>query len=278
MELQNIPVMILAGGKGTRLGAGFERIPKPMLLVGDRPLLWHIMKYYASFGFRKFILCLGHQRDVIKDYFLNFKFRDADCTVNIKTGAIKVHAALSDDWDVVLADTGEECMTGGRIVRASKYLDNELFMLTYGDGLATVDLAAEVAFHLRQGRLATVTGVRPASRFGIMETRGTSVMSFKEKVPRGIELVNGGFFVMQRDVLRYFKDDELCDLAREPLQNLARDGQLSVFEHNGFWHCVDTIKDLTELQSIWHTTPPWRVWEDEMPTARRSKREVQSSC
>jgi glucose-1-phosphate cytidylyltransferase len=257
---ENIPVMILAGGMGTRLGSSHGNVPKPMLLVGGKPILWHIMKYYSHFGFNKFILCLGHQGDVIKDYFINLRSKSSDCTVNTSTGQIKFHSDSSEDWQITFADTGQDCMTGGRVARAAKYVDADTFMLTYGDGLCDVNLDELLKFHMNGNRIATVTAVQPNSQFGVMEINGDKVVEFKEKVPSKNSWINGGFFVLNKKILSFLSEDSESVFEEKPLNNLANNNELSCFKHQGFWQCVDTLKDLKNLQNIWDKNPPWKVW------------------
>ncbi len=256
-----IPVFVLCGGMGTRLREETEIRPKPMVPVGGRPILWHIMRSYAHHGFRKFILCLGYKAEVIKSYFLNYASMNSDFTVELKTNRLITHFIDHDqDWQVTLADTGELTMTGARVARAAaRYLgDAQHFAVTYGDGLTDADLAAELRFHLAQGRIGTVLGVNPPSRFGELKVAGTQVAEFSEKPEFAESWINGGYFFFRRDFLGYLSQEEGCVLERTPLVRLARDGQLSIFAHRGFWACMDTQRDREYLEKLWASgDAPW---------------------
>ncbi len=260
-----VKAIILCGGQGTRLREHTELRPKPMVEIGGRPILWHIMKLYASHGVTDFILCLGYKASVIKEYFLNYQAMNCDFTVKLgREGGLQLHGASGDDerWRVTLADTGEETMTGARVRRAARYLDDrdENFMVTYGDGLADVNLRAVLTFHEEHGRLATLTGVRPPSRFGELQCDGRQVVAFSEKPAVGQGLINGGFFCFRRGFLDYLSDDPGCVLEREPLESCAAAGQLCVFEHPGFWQCMDTYRDWQSLEAQWKSgRAPWQT-------------------
>lgn len=260
-----IPVVILCGGKGTRLREHTETRPKPMVEVGGRPLLWHIMKGYAAHGFREFVLCLGYKGDVIRDYFLNYEARNLDFTVTLgQKSSIEYrgNAHAEDGWKVSLVETGEDTMTGGRIKRAARYLKGSTFAATYGDGVCDVDLTNLVAFHRAHGGLATVTGVRPPSRFGELRTDGTRVTAFSEKPQTGTGLINGGFFLFERGFLDYLSEDESCVLERAPLEKAAADNRLHAYEHAGYWQCMDTYRDWEHLERAWtEGRAPWRTWD-----------------
>ncbi len=250
----DVPVFVLCGGLGTRLREETELRPKPMVPVGHRPILWHIMRSYARHGFKRFILCLGYKAEVIKSYFLNYAASNSDFTVELKTNDLKVHSIdHDDDWQVTLADTGELTMTGARVARAAeKYLGKaKTFAVTYGDGLTDADLAAEHRFHREQKRLGTVLGVNPPSRFGELKVEGPSVQEFAEKPDFADSWINGGYFFFERGFLPYLSQDESCVLEREPLVKLARDKQLSIHRHRGFWACMDTQRDREQLEKIW---------------------------
>lgn len=262
-----VKVMILCGGMGTRLRELTELRPKPMVEIGGRPILWHIMKTYSHHGMVEFILCLGYKGATIRDYFLNYHAMSRDFTVRLGSAAgVTIHDGSSgeSDWVVTLTDTGERTMTGGRIARAARYLgDGATFAVTYGDGLTDADLRGALAFHRQSGRLATLTGVRPPSRFGELVVEAGRAVAFSEKPPLSTGLVNGGFFFFQKDFLRYLSDDEACVLERAPLERCAVDGQLGVYEHSGFWHCMDTPRDWEMLQGLWESgRAPWKVWSD----------------
>ena len=262
MERRDVPVFVLCGGLGTRLREETEVRPKPMVPVGGQPILWHIMCEYAHHGFKRFILCLGYKAEVIKSYFLNYASMNSDFTVELKTNNLTVHSVDHDqDWQVTLAYTGENTMTGARVARAAgRYLgDATQFAVTYGDGLTDVDIAEEYAFHLEQDRIGTVLGVNPPSRFGELKVVGGQCHEFAEKPEFMENWINGGYFFFRREFLRYLSSDEGCVLEREPLVKLARDGQLSVFKHKGFWACMDTQRDREYLDKLWSTgQAPWR--------------------
>lgn len=259
--------MLLCGGKGTRMREETEFRPKPLVDVGGRPLLWHIMKLYGRHGFRDFVLCLGYRGGMIKQYFADYYLRNSDVTFELATGEAQYHAGHREDWRVTLVDTGEDAMTGARVKRVESHLDqSDVFLCTYGDGVADVDLTELLAFHRSHDKLATVTGVRPASRFGRLATDGDDVTSFAEK-PHG-ELINGGFFVFDRAVLDRLSADPSCVLEQAPLERLAADGHLAVFTHEGYWQCADTLRDVEELRELWERgNAPWRVWDDRRPAA-----------
>lgn len=257
-------VVILCGGLGTRLREETEFRPKPMVDVGRRPILWHIMKIYSHFGFREFVLCLGYRGNVIREYFLNYEAMNSDFTIRLgerhTISYLEPHA--EQGFSVTLAETGHDTMTGGRIKRAAKYLDDDTFMVTYGDGLADVDVRALLDFHRRHGRLATVTSVRPVSRFGMIEVdeKQKRVLHFTEK-PVIDGWISAGFFVFNRDVLDYLTGDD-CVLEREPLEHLARDGQLMAYRHDGFFFAMDTYRDYRALNDMWASgEAPWKIWK-----------------
>lgn len=243
--------VILCGGKGTRLREETQVKPKPMVEVGNRPILWHIMSIYSRFGFRDFVLPLGYRGDVIKRYFAGYSLRNTDFTTNLRTGDISLHACHSEDWNVTLCDTGEDTLKGARIRRVAKYLDGPRFMATYGDGVADIDIGGLLEFHKKAGTIGTFTGVRMPSRFGAVRTgKDGKILSWEEK-PLLDEYINCGFFVFERDFLDYLSEDPACDLEKEPLQRLAADGQLSMYPHPGRWECMDTLRDSMELNRLW---------------------------
>ncbi len=261
--IEDIPVFVLCGGLGTRIKEETEFRPKPMVPIGNRPILWHIMRSYARHGFRKFVLCLGYKAEVIKEYFLHYSSMNSDFTVELKTNDVAVHSIDHDqDWEVTLANTGELTMTGGRVARAAaKYLgDAEHFAVTYGDGVTDADLSAELEFHFAGGGLGTVLGVNPPSRFGELKIEADKVCEFDEKPEFFEKWINGGYFFFHRGFLDYLIDDEGCVLEREPLVKLARDGQLRVYRHDGFWACMDTQRDRDYLNSLLQAGhAPWAV-------------------
>ncbi len=253
--------VILCGGMGTRLREHTEARPKPMIEVGGVPMLVHIQRIYAQHGIREFVLCLGYKAEQIKRYFLDYDAMQSDFTLSLgDRSSLVLHDPLaSPGWKVTLADTGQRAMTGARLRRASRYLGDETFALTYGDGVADVDLTAALAFHRAHGKLATITGVRPPSRFGEIEHDAGRVLAFNEKPQAGAGLINGGFFFFEPGFLKYLSDDEGCILEREPLERCVADGELRVFEHPGFWACMDTLRDHENLEALWASgQAPWR--------------------
>ncbi len=249
-----VPVFVLCGGLGTRLREETEVRPKPMVPVGNRPIVWHIMRTYSHHGFHRFILCLGYKAEVIKSYFLNYASMNSDFTVELKTNNLTVHSIdHEENWEVTLAYTGELTMTGARVSRAAaKYLgDARHFAVTYGDGVTDAHLGEEFRFHLEQGRLGTVLGVNPPSRFGELRVEETKVQEFSEKPEFSDNWINGGYFFFHRDFLPYLSPEEDCVLERDPLIRLARNGHLSMFKHRGFWACMDTQRDLEYLNKLW---------------------------
>jgi len=257
---QNIPVVILCGGLGTRLREETEFKPKPMVEIGGKPVLWHIMKTYAYYGFRRFILCLGYKGDVIKDYFLNYEAMSNDFTIHLGSMNNLTYQSnhTEQDFDVTLVDTGLKTMTGGRVKRIERFIDSDTFMVTYGDGLANLDVGQLVDYHFSHGKLATLTAARPPSRYGILELMADGqVERFREKVQT--EWINGGFLVFNRRVFDYLDSD--CVLEREPLERLAADGQLIAFRHQGFWVGMDTYREYELLNQLWDTgNAAWKVW------------------
>lgn len=253
-------VIILAGGMGTRLSEETGVRPKPMVEVGGRPVLWHIMKIYSHHGLRDFIICLGYKGYLIKEYFANYALHMSDVTFDMRKGSVKIHRNDADDWRVSLIDTGETTMTGGRLKRVMDHADDEEFCMTYGDGLSDVDIAATIKFHHGHGGLATVTAVNPPKRFGQLEIVGTRVKIFKEKPDGEGGHISGGFFVLSPKVAGYIDDDRTI-WEQEPLERLSRDGQLHAFRHDGFWHPMDTLRDKIILEELWAGgKPPWKVW------------------
>lgn len=254
-------VVILCGGQGTRLAEETEVRPKPMVEVGGKPILWHIMKLYSHHGFHDFVLCLGYKGDVIRDYFLNYHARNSDLRVSLKDERVDYLGALHDEkqWTVTLVETGEGTPTGGRVLRAARHLDGGRFMVTYGDGLSNVDLRALVRFHEKHGKLGSVTGVRPVTRFGEIEADGDLATRFREKPKIEQGWVNGGFFVFEPAVMGYLTDDST--LESTPLERLAADGELGVFRHEGYWQAMDTMREKRQLEAEWSSGhPPWKVW------------------
>lgn len=267
-ELADIPLMILCGGKGTRLRDVTEILPKPMVAIGEQPIVWHIMKSFAAFGVKRFILCLGYKREVFVDYFMNYHLRTSDATIRLgHTPDITFHGESAEsDWEVTLAGTGLEAMTGCRVFRAAKYLreDDERFFLTYGDGLSDIDIGKLYDLHLKNGRKLTVSAVHPEARFGQMLLDGDAVCGFEEKPPRGDGYINGGFMVMEKEFVRqYLHADENEYLERQPMQSAAAGGDLAVYRHDGFWQCMDNQREYALLNNLWDSgDAPWtKYWE-----------------
>lgn len=258
------PAVILCGGMGLRLREETERRPKPLVEIGGKPILWHLMKIYNHYGVRDFVLCLGYLGEMIKRYFLHYNIMNSDCRIHPQSGAPPLIEVLSpglEDWTVTLADTGLEAQTGARIKRIERYITTDMFMLTYGDGLADINIAKLLEFHRRHGKIATVTGVHPSSRFGELMSEGGRVVEFSEKPQARAGLINGGFFVFNRKVFSYLSDSPNCVLEGEPLERLARDRELMVYAHEGFWQCMDTYRDFHLLNSLWTSgKASWKIW------------------
>jgi glucose-1-phosphate cytidylyltransferase len=256
-----VKAVILAGGFGSRLSEETVVRPKPMVEIGGKPMLWHIMKIYAAHGIDEFVICLGYKGYLIKEYFANYYLHTCDVSFDLASGGMEVHRSATEPWRVTLVDTGEQTMTGGRLRRALPYVGDKDFCFTYGDGVADVDITALVAFHHEQGTLATVTAVQPPGRFGALDVDGERVRHFEEK-PRGDGAwTNGGFFVLSPEVARYLEGEQTV-WEQEPMHALARDGQLSSYRHEGFWQAMDTLRDRHLLEDLWASgEAPWRVWE-----------------
>ena len=257
-------VVILCGGMGTRLREETEYKPKPMVEIGGKPILWHIMKIYSYYGYNEFILALGYKGNVIKDYFINYYNYNNDLTVDLGSkDKIIIHSRNSNDsWKVTLVETGPNSMTGYRLKLAGEYVTDDQFMLTYGDAVASVNINELVDFHNKQNTMGTVTGVFPASRFGDMKAKAGIVTSFKEKETSYTDgkMINGGFFVFKKEFLELLPNDPKSDLEREPLENITKMGQLSVYRHKEFWQCMDTYRDFMLLNDMWIDNPKWKVW------------------
>lgn len=254
--------VILAGGLGTRISEESHLRPKPMIEIGGRPILWHIMKLFSHHGFNDFIVCLGYRGYMVKEYFANYVLHNADITVDLAKGDVEYHATKTEPWRVTLVDTGQDSMTGGRLKRVASYLNpDEPFFLTYGDGVADVDLKALAAFHASHGREATVTAVAPPGRFGALEIADGQVRRFVEKPPGDQGLINGGFFVLDPKVLARIEGDATT-FEQGPLMDLAREGELMAWRHDGFWAAMDTLRDKNTLESLWASgQAPWRLWK-----------------
>ncbi len=258
-------VIILCGGMGTRLAEETEFRPKPMVEIGGMPILWHIMKIYSHYGFNEFILCLGYKGEMLKEYFLNFEILNSDFTIAFgrDTKDIRIHnAPYKEDWKITLVNTGLYTMPGARMKKVAHLIEEDTFMMTYGDGVADIDIQKLIDFHYEHGKIATVTGVRPLARFGVLRTQGNAVVEFSEKQQIEEGHINGGFFVLNREVFEYMEDSDDCVFEREPMERLARDGQLMMHYHDGYWHCMDTIRDRRILEQEWQKEKPaWKVWD-----------------
>lgn len=254
-------VVILAGGFGTRLSEETVVIPKPMVEIGGKPIIWHIMKIYSAYGFDDFIICLGYKGYVIKEYFLNYFYHTSDITVDLQSGKISIHNSYTENWRVTLVDTGLNTMTGGRVKRIKNFVGNETFMLTYGDGVSDVNLNDLLDYHKNHGKLATVTAVQPAGRFGTLTINETGLVSkFVEKPAGDGAWINGGFFVLEPQIFDYIEGDHTV-WEREPLEKLAEEGNLVAYKHYGFWKAMDTLRDKMELEKIWQDgNAPWKIW------------------
>lgn len=255
-------VVILAGGYGTRISEQSHLIPKPMIEIGEKPILWHIMKYYSSFGFNEFIICCGYKQYVIKEFFADYYLHMSDITFDFTNeNSMEVHTNNTEPWKVTLVDTGLNTMTGGRIKRISKYLVNEPFMLTYGDGVANINIHELVNFHKSHGKIATLTAIQPGGRFGMLDIEdGNAISRFKEKSKEDGGWINGGFMVLEPGIMDYISDDSSI-FEKEPLETVATEGQLMAFHHDGFWQCMDTMRDKELLEKLWKEgNAPWKTW------------------
>jgi glucose-1-phosphate cytidylyltransferase len=253
--------VILAGGLGTRLAEETEIRPKPMVEIGGKPILWHIMKIYSAHGLNEFIICCGYKGYMIKEYFAHYFLHMSDVTFDMQNNCMEVHQQHAEPWKVTLVDTGSKTQTGGRLKRIGSFLDSEDFCFTYGDGVGDVDISQLLEFHRKQGRLATLTAVTPPGRFGAINIESTLITGFEEKPPGDGARVNGGFFVLSPKVIDYIPGDDTV-WERQPMEELARRGQMSAFFHNGFWQCMDTLRDRVYLEELWASgKAPWKVWE-----------------
>jgi glucose-1-phosphate cytidylyltransferase len=259
-----VKVLILAGGFGTRISEETHLKPKPMIEIGDKPIIWHIMKLYSSYGYNDFIICLGYKSHVIKEYFLNYYLYNSDLTFDFQKGnEFIIHQHSVEPWRVTLVDTGLNTMTGGRIKKVQDYVGNESFMLTYGDGVSDVNIKELVEFHRSHGKLATLTTTQPQGRFGVLSlSNDQRVEKFQEKIQGDGGWINAGFFVLQPEVFNYLNNGEQTIFEKEPLENLAKDGQLMAYKHNGFWYPMDTLRDKKYLQEMWESSKaPWKIWD-----------------
>ena len=252
-------VIILAGGFGTRLSEYTESIPKPMVSIGGRPILWHIMRTYAYYGHKDFFVALGYKSEQIKEYFLNYNALNSDFTIETLTGKIKILQSEENDWNVTLSDTGLDSMTGGRVKRLQSLIGNETFMLTYGDGVSNIDLDALLKFHKSHGKMVTVSAVRPSARFGEIQMNGHKVVSFQEKPQTTKSWINGGYFIIEPEFFEFIESDTTI-LEREPLERVASIGELMAFHHEGYWQCMDTKRDRDHLEELWKSNnAPWKL-------------------
>lgn len=252
--------VILAGGLGTRLSEETHLRPKPMVEIGGYPILWHIMKSYSAHGINEFIICCGYKGYMIKEYFANYFLHGADVTFDLKSGEQKIHKNCAEEWKITLVDTGKDSLTGGRLKRVKEYIGDEDFCFTYGDGVGDIDISASIDFHKKHGNLATLTAVRPPGRFGALDISDGVVNNFIEKPKGDGSFINGGFFVLNPKVIDLIEGDHTTWEA-EPLENLAQSGELSAFEHNGFWQPMDTLRDKNKLEELWDSgEAPWKVW------------------
>ena len=275
---ENIKVVILCGGMGTRLREETEYKPKPLVEIGGKPMLWHIMKIYSYYGFKDFVLCLGYKGKMIKDYFLYYEIMNSDFTLKLESKGIEFHNSYKEkDWIITFAETGKNAMTGARIKRIEKYINSELFILTYGDGVADINIQELLKFHKSHGKIGTVTGVNPSSRFGELVITENQVKEFSEKPQIKDGFINGGFFIFNKRIFNYLEDNDDCIFEREPLRKLSHDKELMVYRHKGFWQCMDTYRDLQLLNNLWvgkeiekelhfnsikRVGPPWKVWKE----------------
>ena len=257
-------VLILAGGLGSRLSEETVLKPKPMVEIGGHPILWHIMKIYSHYGFNDFIILTGYKSHVIKDYFVNYYQQYSDLTVDMATNQVTIHKTRQEPWKVTMLYTGQDTMTGGRIKKATPYINREPFLLTYGDGVSDIDIAASIAAHKASGKLCTMTAVRPSGRFGALTINNTdTITSFQEKPKGDGAYINGGFFVCEPQVMDYISDGDEVIFERAPLEKLAKEGQLHAYKHDGFWQPMDTLRDKIQLTELWQSgKAPWKKWED----------------
>lgn len=254
-------VVILAGGLGSRLSEETTVKPKPMVEIGGRPILWHIMKIYNHFGHSDFGIAMGYKAEVIKDYFLNYYYQQFNLAIDLNTGKVEPEDKIRENWKVFLADTGNNSQTGGRLKRLKNWIGNETFLMSYGDGVSNVNINEVISFHKSTGKMVTLTAVRPPSRFGILNLEDNLVVNFAEKPHIGEGWINGGFFVIEPEALDYI-DNDLTIWEREPLETISREGQLVAYRHDGYWQCMDTLRDVQNLDYLWQTgQAPWKIWD-----------------
>ncbi len=256
-------VVLLAGGYGTRISEETVMKPKPMIEIGGKPILWHIMKTYSHYGYNDFVILLGYKGYYIKEYFANYFLHQSDVTIDMKTNKMEVHNNTSEPWKVTLVDTGLDTMTGGRIKKAQKYIGNETFLLTYGDGVSDIDISKSVEFHKAHGKTITMTAIQPEARFGNLNIQeDMKITKFLEKPKSEEGWINGGFFVCEPEIFNYISEDKSCVFEKEPLLKLTGDNELFAYRHSGFWQCMDTLRDNQKLNQMWNdNSAPWKVWE-----------------
>ena len=259
---EEMKLVILAGGYGSRLGNLTNFIPKPMIQVGGKPIIWHIMKTYAHYGIKEFIICVGYKGHVIKDYFLHYDSNCNDFTVNLKNNSVEFHNDHDElDWKVTLVDTGLETLKGGRLKKIEKYLDSDVNLLTYGDGVADINISELISFHKKTNKIVTISGVHPPARFGELIANGDILASFEEKAQASQGMINGGYMVFNKELLTYLTEEENCDLEAGILEQLALEGKIAVYKHEGLWACMDTERDLAYLEKLYKTDKAfWKVW------------------
>ena len=261
---EKIKVVILCGGMGTRLREETEYKPKPLVEIGGKPILWHIMKNYSHYGFKDFVLCLGYKGEMIKEYFYNYEILNNDFTIELGKHKVQIHNSHDEfGWKITLIDTGEKALKGARLKKIEKYIDSDTFMVTYGDGVANINISDLLKFHNNHGKIATLTGVKPPSRFGALSIKGDKINKFIEK-PQAIEgLINGGFFVFNKRIFDYLDDKNSCDLEIGTLDKLAQEGELMLYKHLDDWMCMDTLRDMQYLQKLWQSNKAfWKIWKD----------------
>ena len=266
-------VVLLAGGFGTRISEESQFKPKPMIEIGGMPILWHILKTYSHYGFNEFVICAGYKQEIIKEWFANYFMNTCDITFDFTLGnKVTVHSKYAEPWKVTVVDTGLNTMTGGRIKRVKEHIGGKTFLMTYGDGLSDVDIPASLAFHRRHGKLATMTAIQPDSRYGVIDFQGDQVLAFREKSQADASWINAGFMVLEPEVLDYIEDDMMM-FERRPMEQIARDGQLMCYKHDGFWQCMDTMRDREKLEKLWaQGDAPWKLWDKDTGICPRGER------
>jgi glucose-1-phosphate cytidylyltransferase len=258
--MDNMKVVILCGGMGTRLKEETEFRPKPLIEIGNRPILWHIMKIYSYYGFNDFILCLGYKGNHFKNYFVNYEAMVNDFTLNLKSNNMQLLSQNQEEWNITFAETGLKTSTGGRLKLVEKYIEDDRFMVTYGDGLGKINITDLIKFHKLKQKTATITGVHPSSKYGIIKQSEDSIITEFSEKPKLDDVINGGFFVFEKEIFDYLEFDKM--MVDQPFRKLAKENKMAVFQHDGFWHPLDTHKDYTILNELWRINPEWKVWSD----------------